>query len=94
MSSALTRPQARFLTDLMKGRNKAIEGASRFRMVRTLQARGLVERSPVRVHGAITLQGLQALRDFRARQWAKDGCEAFRVRLEEVDAAIARAGAA
>lgn len=91
MSATVTNPQARFLTDLMRGRTKPIEGASRWRMVRTLQRRGLVAIDPVRAHGKITLDGLKALRGRKASQWAKDGCEAYRLQLDELDAAIAKA---
>lgn len=94
MNTAITNPQARFLTDLMRDRAKPIAGASRWRMVRMLQRRGLVAIDPVRAHGDITLDGLQALRHRKADQWAKDGCEAYRLQLDELDAAIAKASAA
>lgn len=94
MNASLTKPQARFLTDLMKDRAKPLEGASRHRMAHSLYCRGLISTGEPPSNYSIRLKGLQSLRDRKARQWAKHGCEAYRLQLEEIDTMIAKATSA
>ncbi|MDH4746650.1 hypothetical protein OMP43_21725 [Sphingomonas sp. CBMAI 2297] len=63
-------------------------GGSYSRMCRQLAAIGLVERgSPY----PITLRGMEVLRGIWDARWRRDGCYAYLLDLEAVDAAIAKA---
>src|SRR5690606_35624467 len=63
-------------------------GGAYYRMCGRLASLGLVENSGPH---PITLKGLQALRDIRAKRWAHHGSMATLIDLEKVEAAIAKA---
>ncbi|NTI22394.1 hypothetical protein G6M87_11045 [Rhizobium rhizogenes] len=71
------------------GRTGRLMGGSWRRMCERLAADGLVHDS---APFQITFKGLEALREIRLRKFGKHGCEAFRLDLEKVTAAIQELG--
>jgi hypothetical protein len=88
----ITKPQAAFLGSIIKQPRAGYAGSAI--VASNLQRAGLVETTRDPAMRCITLYrptiaGLKALRDYRARLWAKDGCVAYLRRLEEAEAALA-----
>lgn len=87
----LTNAQADFLTRAMHRPITAYAGD--MRVSKTLMGRSFVQcmGKDSLCHAPLyqpTMAGLQALRDFRAKRWAKCGCVAYLQDLQAVERAI------